>query len=250
VKRFSGRSAQVELVVDARKRIGEAWQKLGREREAQKAFADAAAEFDRRNLKPESHPLAATAAAISRFQLAEYELQAFDKLKISGRGKALVRSLTAKKAAIKKASDAYTQVFKYKQLEWTLAAQFRRGYVLQRYATTLLESPVPPEVKRFGEEEVIAYQEAIANEALPFEDLAVQAYADTLQVARQNRVSNEWTRRVLEALNRLRPKDYPVLKEPKEYIAQEELYPEGLVVSVGAERQESSPARLSDGGDE
>ena len=150
--------------------------------------------------------------------LAEEELDAFDRLKITGSGKRLVNSLTAKKNALKKAADLYTQVFKYKRLEWILAAQYRRGYLLQRYANTLVDTPVPPEVKRLGDDAVIAYQELIANEAMQFEDQAAIAYEQTVQVARENRVSNEWTRRTLESLNRLKPKEFPVLKEPKELL--------------------------------
>jgi hypothetical protein len=48
----------------------------------------------------------------------------------------------------------------------------------------------------------------------------------------------------LESLNRFRPKEYPVLKDPKTSFASESLYPEGLVSSLeGTGRQ---PAPKSD----
>jgi len=236
--KFAMRPAHVELVVDAKKRTGEAWQRLNRPREARAAWTEAAREFERRKLSPETHVLAAEAAAFSTFQLAEEELQAFDRLRISGSGKKLVSSLTAKKAALKVAADSYTQVFKYKRLEWILAAQYRRGHLLQRYATTLVDTPVPAEVKRLGDDEVVAYQELVANEAMQFEEQAAIAYEQTLQVARENRVANAWTRRTLESLNRLKPKEFPVLKEPKQLLSSEHAWPTGL---IGATPEPTSP---------
>jgi cellulose synthase operon protein C len=251
VARFASKPAQVELVVDARRRMGDAYKRLGNPKEAHKAWASAADEFDRRKLKPDTSPLAADAAAYSRFQLAEEELERFDKLKIGGSGKALERSFTAKRSAVKSVNEAYAKVYAYKRLEWTLAALYRRGYALERFANTIIETPVPPEVRRLGEEAVVTYQDLLAQQTASLEDAAVESYAATLQEARKHRISNEWTRRTLEALNRFRPKEYPVLKEPKEAIASDSAYPEGLVGSLlGPQRpEEPVPQKLTGGGD-
>ncbi|WP_375771733.1 tetratricopeptide repeat protein [Archangium gephyra] len=228
-RKFASQPAQVELVVDAKRRIGDAWAKLKNEKEALRAYASAADEFDRRKLQPEAQPRAADAAAYSRFQLAEAGFRAFDKLKIGGKGKALERSFTAKRTGVKSVNDAYARVFPYKRLEWTLAALYRRGYALERFANTIIETPVPPDVKRLGEEAVVAYQDLLAQQTATLEDAAVESYAATLQEARKNRISNEWTKKTLESLHRFRPKEYPVLKEPKDAIASDQLYPEGLI---------------------
>ncbi|QSQ17395.1 tetratricopeptide repeat protein [Myxococcus landrumensis] len=232
VRKYARKPNQVELVVDAHRRMGDAHQKLGDERAAQSAYTQAASEFDRRKLKPDTHPLAANAAAFGRFQLAEAELRKFDALKIGGWGKALVRSFAVKRAAVKTVKDAYARVYPYKQLEWSLAAAYRSGYALERFANTIIETPVPPDVKRLGEDAVVTYQDLLAQNTAELEDAAVESYAIALAEARKNRVSNEWTRRTLEALNRFRPKEYPVLKEPKQALASEGAYPEGLVGHV------------------
>ena len=229
VSKFASRPAQVELVVDAKRRIGDAWRKLGKERLALDFYEAAAHEFDRRKLQPDAKPLAAEAAAYCRFQLAEAEFRKFDAIRIGGKGKALEYSFTAKRAAVKSVNDAYARVFPYKRLEWTLAALYRRGYALERFANTIIETPVPIDVKRLGEEAVVAYQDLLAQQTATLEDAAVESYAATLQEARKNRISNEWTRRTLESLHRFRPKEYPVLKEPKDAIASDQLYPEGLL---------------------
>jgi len=252
IKKFSTKPQQAELVVDAQKRIGEAYQKLGDDRDARRAFDTAAREFDRRGLKAEAAPVAAEAAAQARFQLAEYEFKDFDKLKIGGRGKVLEKSFTVKRAAVKKVNDAYGEVFKYKRLEWTLASLYRKGYALERFGQTILETPVPPEVKRLGEEAVASYQDQLQQQTAALEDKAVESYVATLTEARKNRINNEWTKRTLEALNRYRPKEYPVLKDPKSTIALDITHPDGMVATLEGRTppKEATAAQKLPAGDE
>ncbi len=249
VQKFSRDTKQAELVVDAKRRIGDAFRKLKKETEARKAYQAAADDFDRRNMKPDAAPIAADAAAYSRFQLAEVVLAEFDKVKIGGTGKKLAASFTAKKNGVKKVNEAYDAVVKYKRIEWTLAAFYRKGYVLERFAQTILETPVPPEVKRLGEEAVVTYQDTLAGMTVALEDKAVENYIGTLQEAHKYRISNEWTKKTLESLNRFRPKDYPMLKEPKSTLAADFIYPDGAVQTVeGNVRQKEAPQKLQ--GDE
>ena len=104
---------------------------------------------------------------------------------------------------------------------------------------------MPPEVERLGVDEVVAYQELVANEALRFEEQAAEAYALTVKVARENRVHNDWTRRTLEALNRIRPNEYPVLKEPKRMLSEDAMLPMGLV-RTGPGRVKTGPRTAED----
>jgi TolA-binding protein len=228
IHKFGNKSAQQELVIDAQKRVADALEKLGDEKGALKAYATAAGEFDRKALKPDQYPVAADAAAQARFQLAEHEFKLFDQLKIGGRGKALEKSFKVKAAAAKKVQDTFAEVFKYKRLEWTLAALYRRGFSLERFGTTIMETPVPPDVKHLGDEAVAAYQDLLAQKTAALEDKAVESYIGTMSEARKNHISNEWTKKTLESLSRYRPKEYPVLKEPKALISTDAVYPEGL----------------------
>jgi len=61
------------------------------------------------------------------------------------------------------------------------------------------------------------------------EDKAVESYVATLGEARKNHLSNEWTKKTLESLNRFRPQEYPVLKDPKGAFTTEILYPTEMV---------------------
>ncbi|MBI3182546.1 MAG: tetratricopeptide repeat protein [Myxococcales bacterium] len=249
VDKFSSKPPQRELIIDGRKRVGDAFQKLAKESDAKKSYKKAIEDFDRFGLKPAEHQLAAAAAAEACFLLAEYEFKDFDKLKIGGTKKALEKSFTAKRNAVKKVKDAYAQCFKYKNLEWTLAALYRQGHALERFAQTILETPTPPEIKRYGEEAEILYKDTLAQQTVALEDKAVESYALTLAEARKNRITNEWTKRTLEALNRYRPKEYPVLKEPMRWLTGDAVYPEGLVESAEGPTKESfQPQKLK--GDE
>ena len=244
VRRFGGKANQGELVVEAQKKLGDAYARSGSPKDARKAWETAAREFDRRGLKPDSALQGADAAAESRFQVAEQDLREFDKLKIGGRGKALEQSFTLKRAGVKKVHASYAEVFKYKRLEWTLAGLYRQGYVLERFGATINETPVPPDVKRLGPEAVAAYQDLLQQQTAALEDKAVESYAATLEQARKNRISNEWTKKTLEALNRYRPKEYPVLKDPKPAIAVDVTWPDGLVsTAVAKDKGQVAPAK-------
>ena len=242
IRKFGSRPGQSELLVEAQKKLGDAYAKSGSPKDAKRAWEAAAKEFDRRGLKAEQAAAGADAAAESRFLIAEQELKDFDKLKIGGRGKALEKSFAVKRAAVKKVQDSYAEVFKYKQVEWSLAAAYRRGYVLERFGATINETPVPPEVKRLGGDAVTAYQDLLQQQTAALEDKAVESYAATLAEAKKNKVSNEWTKKTLEALNRYRPKDYPVLKDAKPSIAPDVTWPDGLVSTRAPKEGQPPPA--------
>ena len=91
---------------------------------------------------------------------------------------------------------------------------------------------------------MIAYQDLLAQQTATLEDAAVESYSATLAEARKNHISNPWTKMTLESLNRFRPKEYPVLKDPKPSFSSESLYPEGLVSSL--EGSVRKPAAKSD----
>ena len=231
IKGFGASPAQNELTIDAYRRIGEAREKLKDAPGAKRAFRSALAEFERRGLKPEKAPIAAEAAAMSSFSLAEAAFAEFDALAIRGSKKALAQAFLRKKNALKSANDAYDAVVKYKRTSWIIAAFYRKGYLLERFAQTIVDAGAnpPPEVKQLGEEAVISYQDQLSAQTVALEDKAVETYVAALAQARALRVSNVWTRRILESLHRFRPKEYPSLMETKTVLSVDKPYSLGLV---------------------
>ncbi len=246
-RRFS-RSKEHELLVQAQLKVGLAYRELGQEKEAGKAWEAAVAEFARRRLVPESHPVAAAAAAEASFRLAERDFERFDRIRLPAttNPKKLKKALEAKLAEMKKVAPRYDAVKRYKRPDWTLAAFYRQAYLLERLAQTLYEAPVPPEFRRPGQEEYLAaYQDQLAQFAQPFEDQAVAVYVQAIGAARELHVKNEWTRKISESLARYRPREYPVLEEPKGRMLLEDRSPEPLADSAEGPRRRprSEPVR-------
>ena len=166
--------------------------------------------------------------------IAEAAFRNYDRvpIKAKGRGKRFQKALKAaiekKKKLARTVSDEYKKVYQYKRLEWTLAAAYRVGYVLERFAASLYEAPVPAELKKLGEEYVYAYQDQLAQAAYPIEEEAVKAYITAVERARAEGIVNKWTKLTLESLNRFRPNEYPILKEAKGVLADEPLSPLSL----------------------
>ena len=80
----------------------------------------------------------------------------------------------------------------------------------QSFAQALYEADVPfPE----GTEEYDMYKVALEDQAIPLEDQAVAYYEKTIAKAGEEKVVNQWTKRILEELNKYKPSDYPLFHE-------------------------------------
>jgi tetratricopeptide (TPR) repeat protein len=114
----------------------------------------------------------------------------------------------------------YDEVKAYKRPDWTIAAFYRQAYLLEQFARTIYDAPVPRELGKPGQEEYLAeYQDQLARFARPYEDQAVEVYEKALEAARDLHVRNEWTARIRQSLARHRPKDHPVLREVRGRLA-------------------------------
>ncbi len=229
IRRFKNDKESQDTVIEAHLKIAKAWEKLGNRARALAAYRDTVKAFERSGLDMSSP--ASEFAAEAQFMIAEAAFRDYDRVQIKakGRGKRFQKSLKAaidkKKALARKVSDEYKKVYQYKRLEWTLAAAYRVGYVLERFANSLYEAPVPAELKKLGEEYVYAYQDQLAQAAYPIEEEAVKAYITAVERARSEGIVNRWTKLTLESLNRFRPNEYPILKEAKGVLADEPLSP-------------------------
>jgi TolA-binding protein len=245
VRRFGG-GREAELVVQAHLRVGLAEAELRNAAAARAAWEEATAEFARRGLKPEAHPRAAAAAAEARFRLAEIEFARYDAIALPATTspKKLQAALEAKLGELKRVAPLYNEVKRYKRPEWTLAAFYRQAFLLERLAQTLYEAPVPPELQKAGQEEYLAaYQDQLAQFAQPYEDQAVAVYVQALAAARELHVKNEWTRKVAESLARYRPREYPILKDPRGRMLHDDVSPAALAGSpLGAGPPAAAPA--------
>jgi cellulose synthase operon protein C len=242
IRRFKKSEKEKERIVLAYLKIGLAFKQLGSEGPAKSSFQDAVSEFDQRKLTP-ADLVGAAAAAEARFNLAEIELASYDRLKIEARGrgtafeKSLKAALNKKAEEREKALGVYKEVaFKYKRPDWVVAALYRAGYLDERFAAALNEAPIPPEIRKAGEEYVAQYQDQLAQLSVPIDERALDAYKKALQTARDLKIANEWTRRILESLDKYDHKSFPLLKDPKVEYLLEPLSPTPLLLADGTPR--------------
>jgi hypothetical protein len=229
IRKFAKDAKQSERVVDAYKRIGDCQRTLKNEKGARDSWATSTQEYKKRGLTAREEA-ASSAAGYSRFQLAEYEFKKWDDIKLTGRGKALENAFKSKLTEAKKLQDSYSEVYQYKSVEWILAASYKKGFVLERFATTLVESPCPQDIKAaFGEEGCDVYRQTLVDKVTGMEEKAVEAYQTTAKECREKQlVDNEWCDRTQESLARLRS-DVKVLKKARSVPVETTVYPASLV---------------------
>ena len=239
IRRFKKNDKEKERVIQAYLKIGLAFKQLGSDTAAREQFADAVAEYDARKLGP-ADLIASAAAAEAKFNLAEIAFADYDKIKIEahGRGAALSKSLLAslnKKAEErKKVLSLYLDVaVKYKRPDWIVAALYRIGFADERFSAALTDAPIPTDVKKLGDEGIAAYQDQLSAATIPIDERAVEAYKKAIQSARDLKIANEWTRKILESLDHYDHKSFPLLKDPKQEYLLEPISPTALALSDG-----------------
>lgn len=222
VRDFGRVGSQAEKVVQARLKIGLAWRDLGNEANALRAFEETVREFDRRGLKHDNY-LAAQAAAEAAFWLAEKRFADFERLRYDpkGRGSRLEKSMTEQLEMLAKALEdvkkAYSEVIlKYRWPEWMMASLYRIGHADEKFATKLIESPCPADVRSIGGEDAcIEYRIMLEEQMMPINDRAVTAYETAADRAQELRIVNDWTKLTMEKVCQYTPSKCRSLKEPR-----------------------------------
>ncbi len=209
IKQYNRAFSQRERIVEAHKKIGDAYLKRGNERRALKAYGTCLNTFRKRKLRVESR--AGAHAGQCAFEIAEAKFRTYDNAKIKGSSRQQVRALTKKARMQRNVEKAYTSVFQYKRVETTLAASYRIGHSYERFAEALFSAPIPKEFRGRDEYES-EYKAQLEDKAAVLERKAEGAYRKAYDEAKRTRVTNLWTRRILEGLNKYSPQEFPVQK--------------------------------------
>lgn len=224
VKRYDSRAAQAPKVIEAHARMGEIYGELARDSKsgadagklrgkASESYQAAVRTFDR----AKGSPAAAYYAAKSAFALAEQSYASFARMGIvSKKSDQQLKELTAKSERLTKVEAELKDIItRYKAAEWSLASLYRIGALYDNVQQTVLKSPCPDDVRRIaGDIACDEYRNAIEDRAFAVEEKAVEAYKAAYSKSQELRIANQWTKRTLEALNLLRPADFPIDKEP------------------------------------
>ncbi len=235
---------QRERLVLAYRKIGDAEKSQKKFDRAEAAYARCLKEFRQSRLSVRSK--AGADAASCAFELAEAKFRAYDAIAIEGTGRRQVQALQAKAKAQRDVENAYKAVFAYKRVETTLAASYRVGHSYERFAESLFAAPIPKEFEN-DEDLAMEYKAQLEDRAAILERKAETAYRKAYQEARRTKVTNEWTQRILEGLNKYAPREFPIQKQGKSMIQTYVVSGEGLDAGPRAASMPSSGSDPSDG---
>lgn len=242
ISRYRSSAPQVPRVVEAYARLGDIEReraekaKQARDKKrlndaADTAYKQAIQEFQRAR----GSQTAAYFAAKASFHLAEREFDDYVRTRIdSNTGRGQGKQLADKAQRLEEVRKTYESVITtYRQADWSLAALFRIGALYDDLQRKIIDAPCPADIRRIDPIACDEYRVVLEDQAYAVEEKAVEAYRVAYERARELKVSNEWTKRTLEALNRLRQADFPIDKEPIEVPSLGEVYDLGFVLPDG-----------------
>jgi TolA-binding protein len=236
-KRHGGDPRFNAQVVEGLARTAEVVARQGNPAAARKAWSQVIDEFNRRGMAPGSYE--ARYPAEAQFRIIEQGFETYAAQKLKGSLRQQGKVVQAMQAQVKDLSRRYGDVLQYKSLDWTLATFYRLGHLYQLFAEKLYEAPVPEGLSADDED---LYRTELEDVAVPLEDEAVKRYETAYQKAREFRLTNEWTKRIVAALNKYKPSDYPLFKEERRMSMEELVSPPHFLVPPGGAPEEPEEA--------
>ena len=145
------------------------------------------------------------------FTLAETQFQAFSDIRLT---QPLRRSLGQKTDAMRAALQRYEDVAAIGVAEYATAAQFQIGEMYRVLASDIMDSERP---RGLDELELEMYELLLEEQALPYEDQAIDLYmANTDMVA--DDIYDDWVKRSFSALGELLPGRYAKFEQVEPYV--------------------------------
>ncbi len=211
ISKYENDQGMAERVLQSMVKLGELSDKGRSKRAATNHYKDVIREFDVRGLQPGSS--AAAAAAQAKFTLVERRFEQYLKIRLTGTSqRKMAADLGRKKKLLDELELAYGEILPYKSLDWTIAAFFRLGDIYRDFAQTLYQAPPP---SGLSDEEMEIFITQIEDEGLKYENVAIERFEKTVGESRRLKVTNDWAKRALEAINKYKPEEYPLYKETK-----------------------------------
>jgi len=211
ITRFKDNQGMGARVIEAMMDLADLAAAQNKPRDAQKLYEDIVKEYQIRGFQPGS--AAAAFAAKAKFMQLEPQFAEYARIKLTGTSQRKMTADLARKAKLREELDlAYGELIPYRSLDWTIAAFYRLGDLYRDFANTLYKAPQP---QGLSDEELEVFQNTIEDEGLKYENIAIERFEKTVNEARRLKVTSEWARKALAAINGYKPKDYPLYKETK-----------------------------------
>lgn len=114
----------------------------------------------------------------------------------------LNNSLAKKNERLKNATDRYSQAAAYNILEFVTRASYSTADIYNQFSQALMNSPRPRGLKPL---ELEQYELLLEDEALPFEDLAIDLFQGNIDRAWEKSEFNEWIEKSYAAMASIMP---------------------------------------------
>jgi len=207
------RKAKADSIVDIHLRKAKLYQKEGKRnarRDASRQLSMALKAYKKLPEEGKADKKVRAAAAQARFLLAEYIYQDFEKVEVKFPQRVLKKTLVKKAELLEKSGKVYFDVLDFKSHSVSAGALFRIGESYYLFAKSLFDLPIPEEL---NEDEQIIYRAELDDQAAPLQEKAIEALKRALQLAHENHVYNEWSRKSATLLAKLSPELFPVVED-------------------------------------
>jgi tetratricopeptide (TPR) repeat protein len=201
----------VSAVLAIQHRLAKLYAQAHNQKMARRLYEDIWKEGSRVSRKRLS-PEALEALAQASYVINEDTFDQFDAIKIRLPEAQLVKDVKAKGQALLRVQKAYTETVQMQSAEPGICALWRIGLAYQRFAQALNDAPVPANIRQ-NEQLVQAYKEALAQQAMPVEQKAKEAYQSALAKAHELAIYNDCSAKALDGLRRYDPVSYAEVAE-------------------------------------
>ncbi|HEY8146915.1 MAG TPA: tetratricopeptide repeat protein [Kofleriaceae bacterium] len=211
--------------VEALTRAGRCAFKLGQLGRAERRFGDAVNTWKRASGSEKKAQVGSAAEA--RYHQGELIYRKYARVSLDVKPRALDKALKSKMKMLDEASVVYLDVVNYGDPQWATAALYRIGAVMEEFAKSLRQAPVPGGLSA---QEKTLYREYLDNEVVNVDEKAIELYTVGYQKAINLKVYNRYTKKLREALGRMSASKFPPNKEARESVRLGDRAPELPVV--------------------
>lgn len=163
------------------------------------------------------------AAAQAKFMMGEEIFMDLTKISLdSPNEKVLKKKMQDKIKVAVEAKEVFESVILFGRPDWAIAALYRIGAGFQDLADNIRQSP-PPARLSYDQKEI--YRGILEDNAMQIENLAVDAFKRSLDIAKSKSWFNQYSKKAEVALAQLRPKEY---RRPSELRAEPDHFATGL----------------------
>lgn len=178
----------------------------GKGEAARNAYGEVVSEFERYKLEAGS-PLAALAGEAA-FHLVEFELSAFERLKIQGTQERQLETLKTLLNTSKTLQRRYNRVYRYKFMDWLVAAEYRKSYLDHLFAEKVENAPTPKSIVDMGADAEKQWRSALDEQVERFEGRAISRLRMAYRQIEKRGIQTEWANRVKALLSTLAPDEF------------------------------------------